>query len=72
VQLYVLSFIDHAHAAAAQLIDYAVVRDGFSDHWERLTLWRDHIMGQVQASQWIDKEGRIGFSWPTEQPDLCT
>ena len=28
----VLSFIDHAHAAAAQFLDDAVMRDGLTDH----------------------------------------
>jgi hypothetical protein len=29
----ILSFVDHAHSAAAQLLDNAVVRDGSPDHW---------------------------------------
>ena len=29
----VFSFIDHAHPAAAELFDDAVVRDGLVDHW---------------------------------------
>jgi hypothetical protein len=28
-----LSLIDHTHAAAAQLLHDAVVRDGLPDHW---------------------------------------
>jgi hypothetical protein len=32
VQLYVLSFIDHAHPSTAKLLDDAVVRDGLADH----------------------------------------
>src|ERR1700687_4589142 len=31
-KLGVLSFIDHAHAATAKLLDDAVVRDGLADH----------------------------------------
>ncbi len=32
VQLHVLSLVDHTHAAAAELLDDAVVRDGLADH----------------------------------------
>jgi hypothetical protein len=32
VQLYVLSFVDDTHPAAAELLDDAVMRDGFADH----------------------------------------
>jgi hypothetical protein len=32
VQRYVLSLIDHTHAAAAKLLYYAVVGDGLADH----------------------------------------
>jgi hypothetical protein len=32
VQLYVLSLVDHAHAAATEFFDDAVVRDGLADH----------------------------------------
>ena len=32
VQLEVFSFVDHAHPAAAELRQNAVMRDGFSDH----------------------------------------
>jgi hypothetical protein len=39
VQLYVLSFVDHTHPAAAQLPDDAVVRDGLAHHWRRILLW---------------------------------
>ena len=36
VQPRVLGLIDHAHPAAAQLLDDAVVRDGLADHWPRI------------------------------------
>ena len=29
----VLGLVDHTHAAAAELLDDAVVRDGLADHW---------------------------------------
>jgi hypothetical protein len=29
----IFSFVDHAHSAAAQLLDNAEVRDGLADHW---------------------------------------
>ena len=32
-EFYVLSFVDHTHPPAAQLLDDAVVRDGLADHW---------------------------------------
>jgi hypothetical protein len=40
VQFYVLSFVDDAHPAAAQLLDNAVVRDSLAEHWmaQRLRL----------------------------------
>jgi hypothetical protein len=31
-KLYVLSFVNHTHPSPAELIDDAVVRDGFSNH----------------------------------------
>jgi len=33
---YVLSLENNAHAAPAELLDDAVVRDGLSDHWSRI------------------------------------
>ena len=33
MQLDVLGFVDHAHAAAAEFLDDAVVRNGLADHW---------------------------------------
>ena len=32
MQLHVFSLVDDAHAAAAQLVDNAVVRDGLAEH----------------------------------------
>jgi len=32
----VLSFIDHTHAAAAEFLDDAVVRNGLADHWAEI------------------------------------
>ena len=40
MQLYVLSLIDHAHPAAAQLLDDAVMRDNFADHKVTIVGWR--------------------------------
>jgi hypothetical protein len=37
----VLSFIDHAHPATAELFDDAVVRDGLADELGRGTHWRE-------------------------------
>jgi hypothetical protein len=31
-EFYVLSFVDHSHPAAAQLLDDAVVRNGLANH----------------------------------------
>ena len=36
VQPGVLGLVDHAHTAAAQLLDNAVVRNGLPDHWQRM------------------------------------
>ena len=33
-ELYVLGFVHHSHATAAQLLNNAVVRDGLADHRE--------------------------------------
>ncbi len=33
VQVCVLGLVDDGHAAAAQLLAHAVVRDGLADHW---------------------------------------
>ncbi len=35
VQLDVFSFVDNAHAAATELLDHSVVRDGLADHWRK-------------------------------------
>src|ERR1700730_8694914 len=37
-QVYVLGLVDHAHAAAPELLDDAVVRDGLADHEETPSL----------------------------------
>ena len=37
-ELYVLGFVDNAHASAAEFLDDAVVRDGLSEH--RWMIWR--------------------------------
>ena len=47
VQLYVLGLVDHAHAAAAQLLDDAVVRDGLADHLLR----KAHAFEQVDVTR---------------------
>jgi len=31
-ELHILGLVDHTHAPAAQLLDYAIVRDGLADH----------------------------------------
>jgi len=41
MQLYVLSLVDHAHAAATQLLDDAVVRNGLADHSCRILRGRN-------------------------------
>src|SRR5690349_880602 len=35
VEARVFRFVDHAHTASAQLLDYAIVRDGLANHEER-------------------------------------
>jgi hypothetical protein len=35
-ELDILSFVNHTHPAAAQLLDDAVVRDGLADHRSRI------------------------------------
>src|SRR5580698_5026887 len=43
-QLYVLGLVDHAHTAAAEFLDDAVVRDGLADHW------RESYVGETRKS----------------------
>ena len=31
----IFSFVHHAHPTTAKLLDDAVVRDGFTDHWQQ-------------------------------------
>jgi len=56
VKLYILSFVDYAHAAAAQLLNDAVVRDGVPDHWRRILLLRND---QVNESRDLGGPERI-------------
>ncbi len=37
MQLHVFGFIDHAHPAAAEFVDDAIVGDGLADHAQNLT-----------------------------------
>jgi hypothetical protein len=50
-QRFVLGLIDNAHAATAELLDDAVVRDGLSDHWSRILRARNW---QVNESRGVD------------------
>src|ERR1700676_4773180 len=47
----ILSFIDHTHAAAAELLDDAVVRDGLANHWSRILRLSTE---QVNESRGVD------------------
>ena len=54
----VFRLVHHTHAAAAQLLDDAIVRDDLPDHsvWpimQKLRALRGHIMRQNSASQCI-------------------
>ncbi len=51
VQLYVLGFVDHAHAAAAEFLDDVVVRDGLADQVGVFRALRDHDRGPGCARQ---------------------
>jgi hypothetical protein len=39
-EFHILSLVDHTHAAAAEFLDNAVVRDGLADHVPNM-LWRE-------------------------------
>ena len=39
VETSILSFVDNAHPAAAELLNYAVMRDGLADHKGAVLLW---------------------------------
>src|ERR1700730_18230136 len=47
----IFSFIDHTHAAPAELLDDAVVRDGLSNHWSRILRLSTE---QVNESRGVD------------------
>jgi hypothetical protein len=62
VQSRVLSFVDHAHAAAAQFLDDPVVRDGLADYayrrnlgwpYVRALLLRKSKRYPVQGGLWV-------------------
>ena len=55
----VLGFVDHTHAATANLFDDAVVRDGLADQGEGLVFERIHLTDPAAASQRIEGDGRL-------------
>ena len=55
----VFSFVNHPHAAPAELLDDAVVRDGLVDHKKMPSLTEPHLTDAVAASQRI---ARLGLS----------
>jgi hypothetical protein len=54
VQLHIFGLVDHTHAAAAQLLDDAVVRDGLPDHCAEILGLE---VGQV--NEWRVVAGRL-------------
>ena len=46
LQAGIFNFVNDAHPAAAQLLDYAVVRNGFADHWSR-----SYVPGNCQVNE---------------------
>ena len=53
-ELEVFGFVDHAHPAAAQFLDNAVMRNGFADHFSRAPVQapvRDMVGGMWSSSQ---------------------
>src|SRR5580692_2036509 len=61
VQLYVLSFVHHTHAAAAELLDDPIVRDGLADHGIRAMLG-----GMRGPSQWKPRHCRYPKGLPSQ------
>ena len=55
-EVYVLSFINHTHAAAAEFLDDAVVRDGLADHVWPIIFGRSCLADRV----WPVKYGSLG------------
>ncbi len=55
-ELQVLSFIDHTHPAAAQLLQHTVMRDGFPDHGSQLVL--RHLRGGQSSKSMCNGSGR--------------
>jgi hypothetical protein len=59
MQASVLGLVNHAHAAATELLDDAVVRDGHADHWDEiLGLGLGHV-----------NEGERGWPGPEKSID---
>ena len=51
MQSCVLSFVNHAHPAATEFLDNAVMRDGLVDHYIDASFWSPHLTDPVPASQ---------------------
>ena len=49
VQPSVLGLVDHTHAATAELLDDAVVRDGLADHWAEILDWKQSESTKVRG-----------------------
>ena len=48
MELGVLGLVDHTHAAAAELFEDAVMRDGLANHGWSATMWGD-VRGDVEV-----------------------
>jgi hypothetical protein len=51
VEGYVLGLIDDTHAAATELLDNVVMRDGPADHSGDSGIWSPHLTDAATASQ---------------------
>jgi hypothetical protein len=63
VQLDVFRLVNDAHAATTKLLNYAVVRDGLSDHGKQNLTWRDWGESTKRGRAWTisDESGFASF-----------
>jgi hypothetical protein len=54
----ILSFIDHAHPSATELVEDAVMRDGVTDHWAGMV-----GLQVVQVNEMVDVGRMDGAEW---------
>jgi hypothetical protein len=59
MQLHILGLVDHAHPAATELLDDAVMRDGFADQRKLGPPFGAHLRLPWEASQRRGRRGQL-------------